>query len=225
MLTFVALGLTIAVLVWAARSVALSGHRLMIALPVMAFGVGSINPLIEAVVFGVMPAQEVPAMLAWHLVLALVLSFVAIVAAGRRQENNLQPRSPSLTPVRLAAAAVLYALLYLAAGMAVFPFVKEFYGTKTLPPLTTVLGLQLARGALYVFYAWMWLRLIPRNTGAVLGAVYSILGGVAPLLAENNQYMPPEVRMPHLFEVGGSNFLFGLAVGRLVRPMKSTRIG
>lgn len=36
----------------------------------------------------------------------------------------------------------------------------------------------------------------------VLGLVYAILGGVAPLMVEDNPYMPREVRMPHLVEVG-----------------------
>lgn len=52
----------------------------------------------------------------------------------------------------------------------------------------------------------------------MLGAVYAILGGVAPLLVDDDTYMPRYVRMTHLVEVGISNFLFGLAVRKLVTP-------
>jgi hypothetical protein len=141
-----------------------------------------------------------------------------IAITGQWRENKQLARSPPLTALRLGTAAIPYAVLYLAAGMAVFPFVKEFYCDEDPAPLSTILGLQLVRGSLYVLYAWLWLRLIPRNTGLALGMVYAILGGIAPLLADGNPYMPREVRMPHLIEVGGSNFLFGLAAGRLVSP-------
>lgn len=208
-MTILAFGLMTLALAFAARSASVSGRPLMIAIPVLAFGVGSINPLLEAVVLGVTPIGDVPAIMALQLILVSGLSLAIIAASGRWRNNGQHPSSPSLTPLRLVAAAICYAALYLTAGMVVFPFVKEFYATKTLPSLSTVIGLQLIRGSLYVLYAWLWLRLAPRNAGFVLGVVYAILGGVAPLLVDN-PWMPGEVRMPHLIEVGVSNFLFGL---------------
>jgi hypothetical protein len=90
-----------------------------------------------------------------------------------------------------------------------------------LPPLAMLEPLQLARGLLYVLYAWPWLRLAPRRAGAVLGLIYAVLGGVAPLLADHNPYLPRAVRIPHVVEVGVSNFLFGMVVGWLAgMPVK-----
>ena len=205
----------------AARSSSVSGRRLQIALPVLAFGVGSLNPLTEAVVFGVMPVADIPAAMAMHLVLLSGLSLAAIALSGKWHDNHQQHESRTLTPARLVAAAICYTFLYLSAGMAVFPFVKEFYATKTLPPLSTLVSLQLVRGLLYVLYAWPWLRLGPRNSGVALGVVYAVLGGVAPLIVDNNTYMPRDVRMAHLVEVGISNFAFGMVVGWLFRPNRA----
>jgi hypothetical protein len=47
----------VAIAAWAAQG---SGKPLVLALVILAFGVGSINPLIEAVVFSVMPIADVP---------------------------------------------------------------------------------------------------------------------------------------------------------------------
>jgi hypothetical protein len=216
MMTALALGMIAAVLALAARVVTGSGRRLIVALVILAFGVGSINSLIEAVVFDVMPLAEVPPAIVRQLVLALVMSFAVIVILGKWGENNLYSSVPQFRPVRLAAAALGYLVLYLAAGALVFPFVKDFYATKALPTLSILIPLQLFRGFLYVLYAWPWLRLGPRHVGWVLGLVYAVLGGVAPLLVDGNPYLPREVRMPHLVEVGVSNFVFGILVGWLV---------
>lgn len=215
MTVLLAWGMMTLALALAARSVRVSGHSLKIALPTLAFGVGSINPLIEAVVFGVMPIADVPTAMAVNLVVFSGLSLAAIAALGKWHPSTQVFSAPRLTLLRLVAAAACYTLLYLAAGMAVFPFVKDFYATKTLPAISTLVGLQLVRGLLYVLYAWPWLRLGPRNAGLILGAVYAVLGGVAPLIVDDNTYMPYNVRMAHLVEVGISNFVFGLVVGKL----------
>ena len=177
---------------------------------------GSINPLIEAVVFGVMPIADVPLTMSLQLLLVGVTALIATAAWGKLRHSTQPSVSLGLTPVRLGAAALSYALLYLVAGILVFPFVKDFYATRSLPPLGTVMALQLVRGLLYVLYAWEWFRFTPRHPGLVLGLVYSVLGGVAPLLADNNPYMPHGVRLAHMAEIGVSNFLFGLVVARLI---------
>lgn len=225
-MTFVALGLSVGVLALAAWTATGSGRRLLFALVVLAFGIGSVNPLIEAVAFGVMPLGDAGFTMVTHFGLALVLSAVAMTVARKWPENSVAPVSPRLGVGRIAVAALCYAMLYLAAGIAVYPYIKEFYATKELPPLSLVLGLQLVRGSLYVGYAWLWLRLALRRPALTLGLLYSILGAVAPLLVADNPYMPEEIRMLHLIEAGISNFLFGLVVGWLAgRPVKEQRGG
>jgi hypothetical protein len=222
MMSGLALVMIAAALGSAAWVVQVSGKRLIVSLIVLAFGVGSINPLIEAVVFGVMPIADVFHTMTWQLILAAMISVTVIGALGKWRDNSQVLVRPALTPVRLVAATVCYAVLYLAAGMVVFPFVKDFYATKTLPPLSIILSLQLIRGLLYVLYAWLWFRLAPRHAGLVLGLVYAVLGGIAPLLADNNPYMPQDVRFSHMWEVRVSKFLFGLIVGRLIGSVRTS---
>src|SRR5881628_2899687 len=78
--TALALGMVaaaVAIAAWAAQG---SGKRLVLALVIFAFGVGSINPLIEAVVFGVMPIADVPLTMAWQLLLVGVTALIATAA-------------------------------------------------------------------------------------------------------------------------------------------------
>ncbi|HEX5426443.1 MAG TPA: hypothetical protein VFW94_23035, partial [Candidatus Acidoferrales bacterium] len=56
-----------------------------------------------------------------------------------------------------------------------------------------------------------------------LGAAYSILGGIAPLLLPN-PFMPPNIRLAHGFEVGISNFVFGMIVGWALTAKRSIRV-
>jgi hypothetical protein len=225
MMTALAFGMMAAVLALAAWVVTGSGQSVLLALLLLALGVGSVNTLIEAVVFGVVPLGDVPSILLRQVLVAASLSLAALAITGKWREGDHKPAvALTLTPMRLAAASIGYLVLYLTAGMLVFPFVKDFYATRALPPLAMLVLLQLARGLLYVLYVWPWLRLAPRRAGIVLGLIYAVLGGVAPLLADNNPYLPRAVRIPHLVEVGVSNFLFGMVVGWLAgMPVKQRR--
>ena len=111
-----------------------------------------------------------------------------------------------------------YTLLYLAAGMIIFPYVKDFYATQRLPSLPTFLGLELlVRGPVFVVLCLMLVRMLgmPRLTGALaVGAVFTLLSGVAPLLMPN-PYFPDSIRWIHFCEVTSSNFVFGAIVGWL----------
>jgi hypothetical protein len=212
-LSFALFAAVVASAAWAAKG---SGMPLMMALVILTFGVSSVNPLIEAVVFGVMPLADAPSIVTGQLILAVVTSLIAAAALGKLRHGSQPSSPPKLRSIRLALAAFCYTVLYWTAGLFVWPFVKDYYATRTLPPVGLVLGLQLVRGALYVLYAWPWFRLTPRHSGIVLALVYSVVGGVAPLLLDN-PYMPQSVRLAHMVEVGVSNFLFGLVVARLMR--------
>jgi hypothetical protein len=218
MMSLLALALALAVV--AAATSAARGTRIEIlrALVILCFGVASINPLIEAVAFGVMPIADVPRSLLTNLVLAVAISAGPVWMLWRGMPEAASVAPPRYTIGRLAAIAGVYVLLYLAAGIAVYPFIKDFYADKTLPSLPMVIGIQCIRGPLYALYALPWLKLTDRHTSPMLALVYSVLGGVALLLVDENPYMPREVRYPHLIEVGVSNFLFGWIVGRILRP-------
>lgn len=119
---------------------------------------------------------------------------------------------------RIALSDVAYVLLYFIAGTIIFPFVRGYYSTQTVPPLGRIILLQLVlRGPIFVGICLMMTRLLglPRGTGAVaVGLAFTLLSGVAPLIFPN-PYFPDAVRWVHLCEVTGSNFLFGALVGWL----------
>jgi hypothetical protein len=110
------------------------------------------------------------------------------------------------------AADISYIILYLAAGMVIFPFVRDFYATKTLPTMGTILALQLlCRGPVFVATCLLLLRMLNLQRAAAalaVGMVFTTVSGIAPLLMPN-PYFPDSVRWFHFFEVVISNFLFG----------------
>ncbi|WP_152530925.1 hypothetical protein [Sediminibacterium sp. C3] len=103
---------------------------------------------------------------------------------------------------KLVSGVLLYVLFYIIAWMilqASLPELDQFYKGK-IPAFQVMIYMQLVSTA-------------PKWRYAVLvGMVFSILGGIAPLLPPNN-LMPAVIRVGHGFEVGISNFLFGWITG------------
>jgi hypothetical protein len=87
---------------------------------------------------------------------------------------------------KFAVSDLAYAFLYLTAGVIVFPYVKDFYATQHLPPMTSILAMQLLlRGPVFVLLCLALVRMLglPRYAGALaVGLVFTIISGVAPLL-------------------------------------------
>jgi hypothetical protein len=140
--------------------------------------------------------------------------------------------SRRLTPIarenlmRFVVADLAYPLLYFAAGMLVFPFVRDFYATQTIPPMGYVLALQLLmRGPIFVGVCWLMTRMLglPRVPGAVaVGAAFAALSGIAPLIIPSGVF-PDAVRWAHFTEVTLSNFIFGALVAWLWAPPHNIR--
>lgn len=218
MMTVFAIALAFSVLTAAGFAARGSGRTLFFALLSLAFGVSCVNPMIEAVVFQLMPLRDVPLPIAAQFVLAVLLCAGITLLRGKSQ-NDVAP-IPARLAAKLIVAGLCYTVLYVAAGTCILPFIREFYANKVLPGLGTLLPLQIARGALYVLFALPWLRLRPRHSGIVLGLVYAIPGGIALLMLPNT-YMPPNIRHVHMLEVGTENFLFGLIAAWLCKPATS----
>ncbi|HVN18169.1 MAG TPA: hypothetical protein VMU05_05330 [Dongiaceae bacterium] len=111
-----------------------------------------------------------------------------------------------------------YILLYIIAGMIIFPYVKAFYATQHLPSPETIIALQLLiRGPVFVVLCLLITRMLglPRITSALaVGAIFTLLSGVAPLLTPNTIF-PDSVRWVHFGEVTISNFVFAALVAWL----------
>ena len=100
----------------------------------------------------------------------------------------------------------------------IWPYIKDFYATQTLPSMSTILVLELlVRGPAFIVLCLMLVRMLglPRLSGALaVGALFTLMSGVAPLLMPN-PYFPDAVRWAHFCEVTSSNFLFAALVAWL----------
>jgi hypothetical protein len=136
-------------------------------------------------------------------------------------ESSWDPKSSTGKVWRFAVSDIAYLVLYFTAGMIIFPYVRDFYATQTIPEAGQVVALQLLlRGPIFVGICLLLLRLVGfgRGAGAVaVGITFTLLSGVFPLLAPN-PFFPDAVRWVHFGEVTSSNFLFGMIVGWLWGP-------
>ena len=205
------------VVLWAvARASGASGWRLVLMLFLLGFVVGSANNLIEALFFKVLTQREVAAAAVPAAIVFAILSPVAVLLAGRWRETDKKAADQGgFTPPTLLAVVVAYEFLYWTAGTLIYPYIADFYATtRTIPPAYAVAAMQVGRSMIFVGAAYPLLKSGLRSAPVVLALVYSVIGGVAPLLPDN-PYMPPDIRFYHGVETSASNFLFGLVVGFL----------
>lgn len=204
-----------------ARASLASGWRLVLMLFLLGFIVGSANSLIEAIFFGVLTLKEaLAAALPAAIVFAILAPGAVLLARRWRVGNGSAHEASALTVLKLLGVVAAYELLYWGAGTLVFPYVKPFYATRTIPPAYVVASVQVVRSLLFVGAAYPLLKRGLKAAPLILALVYGIIGGVAPLLPDN-PYMPPDIRFYHAIETSISNFIFGLIVGFLFerRPM------
>lgn len=178
------------------------------------FVVGTVNTLDEAVFFHVIAWNQLAAVFGAGLEASVAVAGLLALAPPLRKSSRI----PRLSTPRILGFAPLlafaYFVLYMIAGIIVSPYVMAFYKFRPFPNFSVIFLVELGRGILYVLAAWLWLRIIAGRGHVVLflGGAYSILGGIAPLLLPN-PFMPPHIRLAHGFEVGISNFVFGMIVG------------
>jgi hypothetical protein len=165
-----------------------------------------------------------PRFLVYTIVSAVLAAPVWTLLFGMRGDAPRQPYHPIQSKSRgerawkFVVSDLTYSLLYLVAGTIIFPYVKDFYATQRLPPMSTILALQLlVRGPIFIVLCLLLVRMLglPRLSGALaVGAVFALLSGVAPLLIPN-PFLPDSARWVHLCEVSSSNFVFGAVVAWL----------
>ena len=212
------------------KKTTLSGYKLMGYLFCIYFIIGHFNILIEAYIFNVTDqAQSLREMLR-GLIVAWAFAPILLKLFGQgkdEKENQLEKRSLFSWIWRIILADFLYMFFYATAGfvlVTIYPQLLDFYEGK-IPPFPLVLKTQLfLRGLVFAGIAVLidHFTLAPRLQKALLiGACFSILGGLAPLIAPN-ELMPAYVRFGHAFEVGISNFLYGFVLAYLLgrRPVK-----
>jgi hypothetical protein len=215
------------VVLWiVARASRSRGLALVVMLFAAAFVVGSANNLLEAVVYGVLSLREAVSAAIPAAIIFAILSPAAVVLAGRfRAPNGREEEGQKLSLYAVLAVIAVYELLYWTAGTLVFPYIAHFYASKTIPPVYVVAGLQVVRSLVFLAAVYPLLRSGLRAAPIVLALIFSIIGGVAPLLPDN-PYMPPDIRFYHGIETSLSNLLFGLFIGYVFgrnSPLSLTR--
>ena len=196
----------------------LAGRGIRRALVVFALlFVPQVNNFVELLIF---PLDLQGRLIPWLLLKVALQS--AVVAAALDAWAAPGPAEPSCWPTRRGVAGWLgrvlacdlaYVVVYVTAGMIVWPFVKPFYEQRVMPAMGTILSMQVLRGLMFVgLLAWLAheLRVGPRVAMLLGGLALSVFA--ASELLVPNPFMPDFVRWAHLGEVGTSNFLFGAFV-------------
>ncbi len=213
---------TVAALAVVAARTDWRGWRLGIAVAAIPVVIHTLD-MLEGIVFLKNSPVEWGRISVYTVVSAALSVPVWMLLFGRREKvlehyHPMQAQSPSQRAWKFAVSDVAYLVLYLTAGTIIFPYVKDFYATQYLPPMSALAALQLGiRGPIFILLCLFLARMIglPRLRGALaVGAVFTLLSGVAPLLIPN-PYFPDIVRWAHFCEVTSSNFVFGAVVAWL----------
>jgi hypothetical protein len=225
---FLAAFLVVGVLTFYVSGSVLRGSRLLLAVFAIYCVIGNINIHIEALIFNVTDTSET-VFLAFVGVISMLIESAIIVALigikdGSFEQKSFKQRSVPGWIGRIAAGVFIYFVIYLAAGMLLvtaYPELTEFYGDK-LPPFSLMAITQVVRGLIFVGIAILILRTTAMTTARkalLIGLVFSILGGIAPLIPPN-EFMPADIRIGHGFEVGVSNLIYGVILGYLLGRFK-----
>jgi hypothetical protein len=211
-----------------------TGLRAFAMIALMFWGVSHFNTLTEAIFFGLDLGGVSPPMLAAVTVASAAFVSAGIVLMSGRWKEGAEGAAPppisdrtwTVWVWRFLLAAFCYFVLYFIAGIIVLPFVKDFYANKPMPSLGGLFVMQMIRGSVYAAIGLILTRSVvssPKVTAIAYGAALSILGGISPLLPPN-PLMPEYIRMPHMIEIGLSNFVAGVIMMRLldVRWMKTS---
>lgn len=179
---------------------------------------------IEGAVFLKNSHIDWPSIFLMTIIAAVLSTPVWMLLFGKRTEQPPEHFHPIASKSlgergwKFVVGDVSYITLYLIAGTIILPYIKAFYATQTVPPMSTIFALQLlVRGPVFILLCLLMVRMLdmPRLSGALtVGLLFTLLSGVAPLLMPN-PYFPDSVRWMHFMEVTSSNFVFGAIVGWL----------
>jgi len=199
------------------------GWKLGVAVAAIPLVIASVN-LLEATIFLKNAPLEFGRIFVHTVLSAALIVPVWFVLFGRRDDvapehyHPMQAKTPGERAWKFVVSDLTYLFLYYGTGMIIYPYVKDFYATQTLPSLGTIVALQLlVRGPVFVLLCVALTRMLgmPRLTGALtVGLVFTLLSGVAPLLMPN-PFFPDAVRWVHFCEVTSENFVFGVIVAWL----------
>jgi len=214
-------------IVWLATRARITDPARLLALVGVGLGFVVVNDL-EAIVFSIAPAWPIVRLAAMGAVANTVVA-VAVArlvppsAEGGVVSSPFAEFSVAGVIARVMMLGVIYAVIYFVAGGLIYPFVRDFYANKPIPPASLLFVLQATvRGPMFVAIGVLVITILrsSRMTHALaVAATLSGLGGVTALLPPNPLF-PDQVRLVHLAEVGISNAVFGWLVGWILSPAR-----
>ena len=224
-----------------------SGWKLVAAIFLVLYGVGTVLPQIETAVFVTrLPPGMLPRLFVAGAVSAALIAPLAVLVLGRtRAARDMDDGDHRLHMgagewmLKLALVAVAYVVVYFTFGYYIAwksADVRAYYGGSDpgtfVAQLRSVMRdtpwlapLQLARGLLWAAIAVPVIRMMRGKwweAGLAVALSFAVLTSAQLLLP--NPFMPRAVRMGHLVETSTSNFLFGwLTVAILCWPLSASR--
>jgi hypothetical protein len=200
------------------------GIKLTLIIFIIYFFIGDFNILIEAFIFNVTNREETIIQILQGLLVIAAFSPIYVYMFKEKETFEIpifKPRTFISWTWRVILGNILYLVFYITAGMIltiIYPQILQFYEGK-IPSFELIIKTQLLlRGFIFVAIAVLMLRTLNLSLfkkSIVIGLTFSIIGGIAPLISPND-IMPDYVRLGHGFEVGISNFLYGMVLAYLL---------
>lgn len=217
-------GLHALVLAAIAHRAALGGWQLGLVLGGTLFFAQSFLLLIEAVYFAQsvsVPIAELAAGSIIALAAAAAVGLLATFVFNGKGRFNFELGNRVRFAYSLAGVTLLYVLAYFTAGYFIAwaaPEVRAYYADGIQIDVLNLACFQVFRGFMWALLALVIVRSLERGplvAAVVVGLCFSVLASAQLLYP--NAFIPWEVRLPHLVEIGVSNFLFGFAAALILR--------
>jgi len=209
-----------------------NGKKLWLHTFIIFYLIGYFNILIEALIFNVTDQWQTTKDLQIGLPITAIGSFILVWILGKWTAQEIEKPSFAKRKVfswiwRILTTNVLYFIFYSIGGMVFYLSMsrfEEFYQDKIPPFLLIILTNLCFRGFIFVAIAILIDRTMEGKNfikALTVGAIFSILGGIAPLIPPN-EFMPAFIRIGHGFEVGVSNMLYGICAFYIMRIPEKT---
>jgi hypothetical protein len=216
--------LVCSVLCWITVRSQATGAELVATLAAFYFILVSVNTIPEGVLFDVIKVGQAPMVMVEQLGIGLMIACCIALLFRRTKAvpGAVSAQGNNLTIVgllwRLVASVVVFLFCYGAAGMLIYPLVKNYYQTRNMPKPEAMVAMEVLRVVVLIVGAWLALRTIPKRRDArlILTTAFPVIG-VFSLMLHNNDIMPAAVRWVHTMEMAPyyalCGFLFAVWFG------------
>jgi hypothetical protein len=226
LLSLVAMELIVAALIYPAVRSSRRGNALAIALFLALLGIHIVLLWVESFVISLVPTGAMMRAVVGDVLGSATIAFLLARAIDRRR-SGATPASAAHAGDgrswsawgwiwRIGLCACCYFVLYLTAGLLIWPAIQPFYASLHIAPNPAIiLPLQILRGSAYVLFTLPLLRSLEVTrwqASLAMAVMFPLLAGVASLIVPNPVF-PDWVRAYHLGEIAWSNFVYGAIVG------------